>query len=417
MNDRALWDRVTQAATSEAAVHRAREGIEQTWRRVWDAPIPFYRAKYEAAGLNAGAVPPLDAIPRTTKAELRADEAANPPWGTHRAVSLERAVRTGVSGGTTGKPTIFFYGPADLDAHVAIVTRNMWRHGLRPGTRFTHSWPQGLYPSSLGGGRSYLELGVLEIAVGLPFDAATAAEHISLWKQLRPDGFMMTGSQLALYERAALAAGIDLRELLAGRLLAFLEASCQFEGPRHRVEETYGVRLRNIGGTSDVPGFAVSDCEHHRGLHVAGDHFVVQVCDPHTGQEVGPGVRGTLVITAFGIDAVAVRYDVEDIVVGHEEPCPCGETGPRYTLLGRLADAAFVDGRALLPLDVELALEDLGAPEFALVPGASLGHLKVRLEAPDHEPDRWSPDRWNPESVDSQPLRATRGTRGRGTRE
>jgi phenylacetate-CoA ligase len=380
-DERLLWDPAVQAASPTDLATRAADGIVATWQRVWDLPVPFYRDRFEAAGFGRDEVPDLDDIPRTTKTDLRADEGANPPWGRHRAVSLERAVRVGVSGGTTGRPTMYFYGPGDLEAHIEVVTRNMWRHGLREGMRFTHSWPQGLYPSALGGGRSYLALGVLEIAVGLPFDADAAADHLRLWEILRPGGFMMTASQLQLYEETAERIGIDLPELLGGAILAFLEASCQFDGPRRRVEETYGVRLRNIGGASDIPGFAVTDCAHHTGMHVAGDHFVIQVCDPDTGRELPIGERGTLVVTAFGLDAVAIRFDLEDMVVEDSGPCPCGETGPRYTLLGRRADGVQVDGRTVLPLDIQMALDDLGAPEFSLVRADAGSILRLRVES------------------------------------
>jgi phenylacetate-CoA ligase len=380
-DDRALWDPEAQTVPPEVARQQAAAGIERCWRRVWELPVPYYRNTYEAAGFDADHVPALDDIPRTTKTDLRSDEAEHPPWGTHRAVSLSGAVRIGASGGTTGRPTMYFYGRNDLDVHVAVVTRNMWRHGLRQGMRFTHSWPQGLYPSALGGGRSYLEIGVLEIAVGLPFSPDAAAEHLRLWSILRPDGFMMTGSQLQLYLETAERVGIDFPALLDGGIVAFLEASCQFEGPRRRVESLYGVRLRNIGGASDIPGFAVTDCAHHRGMHVAGDHFVIQVCDPVTGREVPAGERGSLVVTAFDLDAVAIRYDVEDIVVQRTGPCPCGETGPRYTLLGRRADAVELDGRTLLPLDVQLALDDLGSPEFSVVGTGRSDALRLEVES------------------------------------
>ena len=380
-DDRALWDPATQTIAPEAAAARARDGIDRAWRRIWDQPIPFYRQRYAAAGFDADTRPDLDDIPRTTKADLRADEADHPPWGSHRAVALGDAVRIGASGGTTGQPTMYFYGPTDLDAHIEVVTRNMWRHGLRRGMRFTHSWPQGLYPSALGGGRSYLQIGVLEIAVGLPFSPEAAAEHLRLWEILRPDGFMMTGSQLQLYLETAERVGVDLPALLDGAIVAFLEASCQFEAPRRRVEDAYGVRLRNIGGASDIPGFAVTDCAHHTGMHVAADHFVIQVCDPVTGRELPKGERGTLVVTAFDLDAVAIRYDVEDIVVEHDGPCPCGETGPRYTLLGRRADAVEVGGRTILPLDVQLALHDLGAPEFSVVGTGPGDAVRLKVEA------------------------------------
>ena len=176
------------------------------------------------------------------------------------------------------------------------------------------------------------------------------------------------------------AAGIDLAELTDGAIMVLLEASCQFEGPRRRVERAYGVQLRNTGGASEVPGLATTDCTFHTGLHVAGDHFVVQACDPVTGREVADGERGHFVVSAFGVDAHFLRYDLQDIVTVSRGRCECGETGPRYTLLGRGADAVRVAGRTLLPLDVQLVLEEVDSPEFQLVADPDGRTLRMRVE-------------------------------------
>ena len=348
-----------------------------------NSPIAFYRRKFEEAGLSPGAVPPLRDIPRTNKAELRSDEDLHPPFGTYRSVTLDQAVRIGSSSGTTGRPTLFFYSPHDLGVHIETARRTLWRHGMRRGGRWTHSWPQGIYPTGVSAGRQYLDLGVLEIPVGPPFTPQVAADHVRLWELLRPNGFMVTGSQLQTYESAAQEIGVDLPALMADGILAFLEASCQFEGPRQRVESAYGVRLHNIGGASEIPGFATSDCRFHTGLHCSPDHFLIQVCDRDTGMEVAPGERGSLVVTAFDIDATFLRYDLEDVVVEHTEPCPCGEAGSRYTLLGRSADVVTVGGRALLPIDIQLALDEAGGPEFQIVRDEQGDALRLRVETAD----------------------------------
>jgi phenylacetate-CoA ligase len=41
---------------------------------------------------------------------------------------------------------------------------------------------------------------------------------------------------------------------------------------------------------------------------------------------------------------------------------------------------AEIDGRQLLPIDVQLALDDLGAPEFQMTPGAGAS-LRLRVES------------------------------------
>jgi phenylacetate-CoA ligase len=375
-----LWDAAVQTRDPADVAAHADKSLRSEWARAWELPVHFHRERFEAAGFGADEMPPLDEIPRFDKSLIRADEAANPPFGTHRVIGLEDAVRVGSSTGTTGTPTIIFYGPNDFEVAGAIGVRNMWRHGVRVGDRFTHSWPQGIYPTNVTGGRSYLTIGALEIAVGPPFTVDIAAEHLRLWQILRPTAFMMTSDQLRTYEEAATATGIDLPAMMNGAILVFLEASVQFEAPRTRVENAYGVRIRNTSGASEISGFATTDCSFHRGLHVAGDHFVVQACDPETGREVADGERGTLVVSAFGIDAHFIRYDLQDIVTVTSGTCECGETGPRYTLLGRGADAVAVDGRLVLPLDVQLALEPLGSPEFQLAKDADGRSLQVRVE-------------------------------------
>ncbi len=379
-----LWDEPVQARPPEEVARIAAAGLAHEWARLWELPGHYYRDRFAATGLSSAEMPPLDAIPRTTKADLRADEAVHPPFGTHRVVGLEDAIRVGSSTGTTGTPTMIFFGRTDLDVAGEIGVRNMWRNGVRPGDRFTHSWPQALYPTNVTGGRSYISVGALEIAVGPPFTPDAAAEHLRIWELLRPTAFMLTGAQLRTYEEAAAATGADLQALLDGAIVVFLEASCQFPGPRNRVEAAYGIRIRNPGGASEIPGFSVTDCAAHRGLHVAGDHFVIQACDPDTGLEVAPGERGSLVVSAFGLDALFLRYDLQDIVTIERGPCDCGETGPRYTLIGRGADAVEIDGRLVLPLDIQLALEDVGAPEFQFAGLDDAGRLRLKVEDDDH---------------------------------
>jgi phenylacetate-CoA ligase len=369
--DRELWDASVQSLASAEVAARARAGLAQEWQRVWSSDVHFYQEYYRAAGLDANSTPSLSEIPTITKDHLRKNEADHPPFGNHRSVHLQDALRLGMSTGTTGKPWFVFFSKHDLDEMVKIRIPYLWRVGLRPGGRFAHSWPSGLYPSAVLGGRDYAALEILEVPMGPPFSDDVAAEHVRLWQLLHPTGYMLTGSQLQTYDRVARGMGIDLAEVMDGASLLLSEASCQFEGPRARIEQGFGVRLHNLSGASELPGFTSTDCKYHTGLHVSANHHVVQVVDPETGLEVADGERGRLVVSAFGLDAFALRYDLEDIVSKATEPCPCGETGPRYTFWGRGADAAVIEGRRILPMDVQLALDELGSPEFKMVSGAA----------------------------------------------
>jgi phenylacetate-CoA ligase len=193
---------------------------------------------------------------------------------------------------------------------------------------------------------------------------------------------MITNSQLEAYERAASELGIDLAEIFAGTTVVLFDLVYQFEAPRRRVEERFGFRIRNMAGAADIPGFGCADCDHRTGNHAPGDVLALQVVDPRTGRSVPDGERGHLVVTAFGMDSFFFRYDLEDIAVLESGPCECGQTGQRFRVFGREADAVQVAGRTILPLDVQLALDAHGAPEFRMV-GAGDGErdrLELRVE-------------------------------------
>jgi len=376
---RELWDPVRQTVDRAIQRQKTEEGLRREWQRPWEDPLPYYRQKFEAAGLGPAEMPDLSDIPRTTKNELRQDVLAHPPFGSHRSIRLEHAARVGTSTGTTGKPWLILFTAHDLDEMIPNRLSWLWRNEIRHGSRLSHSWPMGLYPTGALGGRDFLQLGVLEIPVGLPVDDATSDQHLELWEILEPTAFMLTGSQIQIYEAAAQRVGKDLRDYLDGAPVMLSEAVCQFDGPRQRLEERYGIRIHNLSGASEIPAFSNSTCRFNTGIHLTPGHHLIQVCDPATGKPVEPGERGTLVVSSFGLDAFFLRYDLEDIVVEADGPCPCGETGQRYTYLGRVADRALVAGRTVLPLDVQLVLDEIDQPEFQLIPGES-DELHVRVE-------------------------------------
>ena len=68
---------------------------------------PFYRRKLAAARVDVNALTlpaDMEALPFTTKAELIADQAESPPWGTALTEPLERYTRYNQTSSTTGRP-------------------------------------------------------------------------------------------------------------------------------------------------------------------------------------------------------------------------------------------------------------------------------------------------------------------------
>ncbi len=78
-------------------------------RYAW-ANSPFYRRKWEGAGVSPDALKTLSDLPRfpvVQKQELRAAQSAAPPFGDYLCIDPAQVARIHGTSGTTGRPTVF----------------------------------------------------------------------------------------------------------------------------------------------------------------------------------------------------------------------------------------------------------------------------------------------------------------------
>ena len=120
------WLPEVECASPEArdglVLAKLREQVRYAWER-----SPFYRRKWEAAGVSPDALRTLDDLgrfPVVTKEELRAAQAAHPPFGDYLCVPADAVARIHGTSGTTGRPTVFGIGADDWTPD---------RRGARPG--------------------------------------------------------------------------------------------------------------------------------------------------------------------------------------------------------------------------------------------------------------------------------------------
>jgi phenylacetate-CoA ligase len=366
----AFWNVEAQAmpvsVRRELQLKRLQEAVDVA------AEAPFFGRVLAAAGVRPNDIASLDdlqRIPVITKDDLRRSESDCPPLGDYRVRPLSDAVRIGMSSGTTGKPTTMLWTKHDLDVECELSARNHYRMGIRPGMVLV-----GAHPGYLNGGQSmqqasYDYMGCLLVSIGPPESLEAAERALRSIAGLPIDRWQLFPAALQRLREAAERIGFEgLPDAETGR------AESQYD---------------KISAGQECVAYLGSTCGMSPGAHLAEDHAIVEVLDPHTGAPVPEGRRGQLVVTSLNRDNPMLRYNVEDIVRVESTPCPCGETTRRGFFEGRTKDIVSVGDRAVLPIDVAKALP-AGTEYVILRHDSPTDELHVRIEGPigGVDPDR-----------------------------
>jgi phenylacetate-CoA ligase len=89
------------------------------------------------------------------------------------------------------------------------------------------------------------------------------------------------------------------------------------------------------------------------GMHIPDDK-IVEIVDPQTDKQLGPGKTGEIVATTFNQSYPLIRFGTGDLSILTETPCPCGRTSPRLVkILGRVDQATKVRGLFVHPGQVD----------------------------------------------------------------
>jgi len=362
--------------------------------RVWNQPIPFFKRKMESVGLrpeHIRTVADLKNFPPTVKDELRVNEEEYPPYGDYRGAAVTDCIRLGRTTGTTGKPSTLLWTKRDYEIDAELSARSMWRCGIRPGMKLTHTHPGGLYAGADRLGSVVETAGVLNMPMGPPLSDDVIKDHLQLWNKVRPESYVLFGPVMLRYHESAIKLGYDPHKDFGMKILLIGEAACQYESTRKKYERFFDSEVHNLNGSLEIGVIMATDCKVHDGMHAPEDYVVLEVIDPDTQQPTPAGERGYLTLTTFDRDNIVIRYNLEDLVRVNPDPCSCGETHTRFFWQGRRQEVVNVSGKEILPVDVMVALneiQELGERpiEFQMERwGKTQDRLKVNLE---YDPSR-----------------------------
>src|SRR5580704_17651098 len=241
------------------------------------ANVPFYREKFDAAGVSPEDCRSLDDLagfPVTTKDDLR----ENYPVGMF-AVPPGEIRRIHASSGTTGQPTVVGYTQQDLDTWSDLMGRSIRAAGGRPGDVVHVAYGYGLFTGGLGAHYGAERLGCTVI----PASGGMTPRQVQLINDFEPSIIMVTPSyMLALideFERQ----GLDARR--SSLRIGIFGAEPWTEAMRTEIEDRLDMHAVDIYGLSEVmgPGVAQECVETKDGLHIWEDHFYPEVIDPVSG--------------------------------------------------------------------------------------------------------------------------------------
>jgi len=356
---------------------RLRELVERV-----ETKLPFYQGKLKEAGVKAEDIRSVDdlrRLPFTEKSDLR----DHYPFGFF-TVPLEQVVRIHASSGTTGKPTVGGYTREDLDLWAEVMARTVSCAGITAKDVVHNAYGYGLFTGGLG-----FHLGAEKVgATVVPISGGLTRRQVMLMEDFGATALTCTPSYSLVIAEEAADMGVDVKKRMKLRVGIF-GAEPWSEKMRLEIEAKLGLQAFDIYGLTEIIGPGVSvECEQHNGLHIFEDHFLPEIIDPDSGEQLGYGEEGELVFTSLTKTAMPViRYRTRDRTVLHAEKCGCGRTMVRMEkVLGRTDDMLIVRGVNVFPQLVEktlLSIEDL-EPHYQIVvdrPKDQLDVLEVWVEA------------------------------------
>ncbi|MFD1020681.1 phenylacetate--CoA ligase family protein [Thalassobacillus hwangdonensis] len=346
--------------------------------------VRFHRERFDDAGISPDDIRSLDDLrnlPFMKKSDLR----AHYPFGLF-AVEQKELVRIHASSGTSGKPTVVGYTKTDIEMWGDLVARAIAIAGGGPGEILHNAYGYGLFTGGLGLHYGSEALGMATV----PISGGNTGRQITLIEDFKPTVICGTPSYLLNIAEQMEEDGKDPRK--TALKYGIFGAEPWSEEMRRTLEEKFDIKACDIYGLSEVmgPGVAMECHEAQDGLHIAEDHFFVEVIDPDILEPVPDGQDGELVFTSLTKEAFPViRYRSGDIASIQRGKCKCGRTTLKMSRVkGRIDDMLIIRGVNVFPSEIEhyLLSVDGIVPHYQLhlTKKGTMQHVELQVEVDDN---------------------------------
>ncbi len=375
----------------EYRARKLREIVDHAWRN-----SPAFRQRMEEGGLKPEDIKTtadLEKLPILKKADLVELQKRDLPFGGLTAIPPERVRRICISPGP-------IYEPWDYEYEDIRWTQAFYALGIRPGDiiQNTFSYHMVIFAHWLD--EAARQLGCTIIPMG----GGNTETQVKVMKELKSTAFLGTPSFLLSIGERAREMGVDPKEDFSLEV-AFVAAEMLPESLRQRLEEMFGIVVRQSYGTADV-GCLGYECYYKCGMHIPED-CIVEIVDPETGKQLPPGEVGEVVATTFDKAYPLIHFGTGDLSYIEEGECPCGRSSARLMkILGRVDQLVKVRGMFIHPGQVDEVAKKVEAVERCQVVVTRHEHkdriaLRVELkeEVRDKEEIRRELEKWSREII------------------
>ena len=256
--------------------------------------------------------------------------------------------------GTTGVPTPYPNFHAGITDMQELLGRATWRMGLRSGDRIGLCFGLSMHAAGTPQILWFQKFPGITI---VPIGAEAGTEKILQFMQLFKVNVFTGTPSLALHliERCPEVLNIPIKELGIKTLILGAEPGAGIPEVRRKLETEFGAKVFDVGG-----GYGCS-CDYpvYQGMHwLADDYAYYELVDPKTKEPVPMenGATGLMAATSLNPPGAVwfdMRFTLNDIHQVFTDPCPCGRSGFRYKIVGRVDDMLKVKGVPIYPAAIE----------------------------------------------------------------
>jgi len=368
---------VMPAETREKYLNqRLSQAVDHAYRNAPATKEIFDKARVKPTQIRT--IKDLESVPIIRKTDLIELQRANPPYGGFLAVPPGDVDRVFISPGPIYEPL--------HTGNIKWFAKSFYAAGFRRGDVVVNTFTYHMSPAGILFHEALRDCGATVVVTG----TGNTDIQIQTMYDLKVTGFVGTPSFLMTLIKKAEELGHDFRRDFALKRAWFtgemLPASL-----RKTLEEDYQIATAQAYAVAE-PGAAIAyECRQKSGLHFM-DEYVVEIVDPETGKQLGPGEIGEIVVTPVHNEAWGlIRFGTGDMSSYTTEPCPCGRTANRLVaIVGRTSDAVKVRGMFVVAKQAEqvVSLEPISRFQIVVRRSGQRDEMTLKIELKDEAIDK-----------------------------